>query len=279
MTSVRSLPIRVAPIPGEAIDSWLEFTASRLAVSWGEMLDALGLPPGGSGYPPWAVDASRGQLQEISHATGVSAVQLQKMLLRHYNGHALALEGSSLIHSASSPWTRRSGSRYCPGCLRDSGGRWLLAWRLGWAFVCVRHRCLLADTCPTCGQIPRIRVPPSFAIPQPGHCASAPTGERPVRRRRAERCAADLTAACVVQVPAGHPVLAAQQLIDSVISTGTARFGVYRNRPQPAIRALSDIRVVAQRILTFSGREELRQHLPADTPLPVAETGVQVRDR
>lgn len=279
MMSVRSLPIRVAPIPGEAIDSWLEFTANRLAVSWGEMLDALGLPPGGSGYPPWAVDASRGQLQDISHATGVSVVQLQKMLLRHYNGHALVLEGSSLIYSASSPWTRRSGSRYCPECLRDSGGRWQLAWRLGWAFACVRHRCLLVDTCPTCGRIPRISVPPSCANPQPGHCASAPTSERPVRRSRAERCAADLTAACVVKLPVGHPVLAGQQLIDSVISTGSARFGVYRNRPPSAIRALSDVRVLAQRILTFSGREELRQHLPADTPLPVDATGVQVGDR
>lgn len=279
MASVRSLPIRVAPVPGEAIDSWLEFAASRLAVSWGEMLDALGLPPSGSGYPPWAVDPSRGQLREISHATGVSAVRLQEMVLRRYNGRAVVLEGGSLIYAASSPWTRRSGSRFCPECLRESGGRWQLAWRLGWAFACARHRCLLADTCPACGQVPRIRVLPTFATPQPGHCASAPTGERPVRRSRAERCAADLTAACVVKLPAGHPVLAAQQLIDSVICTGSARFGVYRNRPQPAIRALSDIRAVAQRILTFSGREELRRHLPADTPLPVEATGVQVGDR
>jgi transposase-like protein len=68
-------------------------------------------------------------------------------------------------------------------------------------------------------------------------------------------------------------------MIDSVISTGVARFGVYRNCPQPAIPTLSDIRVLAQRVLTFSGREDLREHLPPHSPLPVEEPEVQVGSR
>ena len=279
MASVRSLPIRVAPVSGEAIDSWLEFMANRLSVSWGEMLDALCLPLSGKGYPPWTVDPSHKQLCEISQATGVPAVQLEEMALHRYNGRALVLECGRLTQAASSPWTRRSGSRFCPECLRQSGGRWQLAWRLGWTFACVTHRCLLADTCPACGVVPRIRPLPSFVVPQPGHCGNAPTGERPVRRRRADRCAADLTGVCVAELAVGHPVLIAQQMIDSVISTGFARFGLYRNCPQPAVRTLSDIRVLAQRVLTFSGRDDLREHLPPDIPLPVEESEVQVAGR
>ena len=31
-----------------------------------------------------------------------------------------------------------SGSRYCPKCLAESGGRWQLQWRLAWTFACAK---------------------------------------------------------------------------------------------------------------------------------------------
>ncbi|MFE1907623.1 TniQ family protein [Streptomyces gardneri] len=37
-----------------------------------------------------------------------------------------------------------------PHCLAETGGRWQLAWRLGWSFACTRHHILLADRCPAC---------------------------------------------------------------------------------------------------------------------------------
>lgn len=43
-TGHRSMPIRCAPDPGEALDSWLEFTAARLACPFTDVLSALGLP-------------------------------------------------------------------------------------------------------------------------------------------------------------------------------------------------------------------------------------------
>lgn len=276
MKPVRSLPIRVAPLPGEAIDSWLEAMASRLSVSWGEMLDALDLPVGGGGFPRWTVNPSREQLGNISKASGVSGSQLQGMVLRGYNDRALVLDGTGLRQVASSPWTRRSGSRFCPECFLQSGGRWQLAWRLGWAFACAKHHCLLADTCPACGVVPRSRTLPSFVTPQPGRCSNAPTNKRADRRRRSERCSADLTGVPVGQLPVEHPVLAAQRRIDSVISSGYGRFGVYQNDPQPALRVLADIRVLAHRVLTYSSRVDLRRHLPPNTPLPHEEPKVQV---
>src|SRR5438309_479081 len=49
---------------------------------------------------------------------------------------------------------RQTGSRFCPACLRDTDGRWLLRWRLPWAFACPVHAHLLVDVCPGCGKPP-----------------------------------------------------------------------------------------------------------------------------
>jgi hypothetical protein len=45
MNTVRTLPIRVDPIDGEAIDSWLEATARRTHTAFGDLLTAVGLSP------------------------------------------------------------------------------------------------------------------------------------------------------------------------------------------------------------------------------------------
>ena len=64
---------------------------------------------------------------------------------------------------------RRHGSRYCPSCLAERDGRWLLSWRLGWTFACTTHGVLLCDTCPACGQAPRGRAGRAGLNP-PGTC-------------------------------------------------------------------------------------------------------------
>ena len=43
-TPVRALPIHLAPLPGEALDSWLEALAHRLHTRLGDLLAAVGLP-------------------------------------------------------------------------------------------------------------------------------------------------------------------------------------------------------------------------------------------
>lgn len=44
MSSIRTLPIRLAPIEGESIDSWLEAIADRTHTAFGDLLHAVGLP-------------------------------------------------------------------------------------------------------------------------------------------------------------------------------------------------------------------------------------------
>ena len=45
VVTVRTLPIRLLPGAGEALDSYLELLAQRSGAAWADMLDAVGLAP------------------------------------------------------------------------------------------------------------------------------------------------------------------------------------------------------------------------------------------
>jgi TniQ len=149
----RTLPLRVPIVPGEALDSWLEALARRHQVRVGTLTAALGWPvpatPGGlvAGIPAQV-------LRRLEHLAGLPARRLDVAVLDR--------------HLPPGP-VRRRGSRYCPSCLAERDGRWLLAWRLGWTFACTTHRVLLCDTCPGCGQAPRGRSGRAGLNP-PGTC-------------------------------------------------------------------------------------------------------------
>jgi DNA-binding transcriptional ArsR family regulator len=186
VSPARTLPLRVPIVPGEALDSWLEALARRHQVTVGTLVAALG----------WHMPASPGGLvagipapvlRRLEHLAGLPAGRLDDAVLDRY----LPL---------GSP--RRRGSRYCPSCLAELGGRWLLAWRLGWTFACPAHGVLLCDTCPGCGQAPRGRAGRAGLNP-PGSCANT------IKRR--EQCGADLRKATAGRLAPGHPVLAAQR--------------------------------------------------------------------
>ena len=104
---------------------------------------------------------------------------------------------------------RRRGSWYCPSCLAERDGRWLLAWRLGWTFACTTHRVLLCDTCPACGQAPRGRG---------GRAGLNPPGTCPNTIKRTNCCSADLRQATADRLAPGHPVLAAQHWTAALFS-------------------------------------------------------------
>ena len=134
----RTLPLRVPPVPGEAIDSWLEALARRSQVTVGTLTAALGWPLPAS--PGGLVAGIPGQvLRRLEHQAGLAAGRLDDAVLDRY----LPLGP-----------VRRRGSRYCPSCLAERDGRWLLSWRLGWVFACTTHDVLLCDTCPACGSPP-----------------------------------------------------------------------------------------------------------------------------
>lgn len=259
---VRSFPILVPPVRGEALDSWFEALGHRLTASWGDVLEATGLSTReAAATAPWLITLSPERANAVHRATGIDIAQLHTMTLSHYNGTGLRIEPSTGALSRAFPWGRSRFSRYCPACLRETGGRWQLFWRLGWAFACTEHRCLLVDQCPTCGQRQRKRPIPANLTPQPGHCTSVGSG---ASGQSAARCNADLTNAVVADLPVDHPALQAQSLVRTVIDTGTAQFGLYRHNRTNNIGVLADIRAIAARILAHADDHILRQTVPAD---------------
>lgn len=266
MTDVRTLPIRVAPVGGEALDSWLATIAHRTQTGWPDLLTAL--EPAAT-YPAdrrnsrgnWTVYLHPDEADSIAAATGIDVAVVEATTLAQFDGTALAINRERRTVARGFPWGRGRGSRFCPECLAESDGRWQLVWRLGWVFSCPKHRCLLADTCPTCGRRQRLKPYAGSDIPHPGRCtmpADAATG------RSAPRCTGELASARVTQLPANHPTLRAQRLVLDVIATDTGSFGVYADQAQSARGILSDIRAVARRILDYASVDDLAARLPGD---------------
>jgi hypothetical protein len=266
MNGIRTLPIRVDPLAGEALDSWLAAIAYRTQTAWADMLTALRptrseVTTYSAGQSNWTVYLYPDEAAGIAAATGVDAAVIAAMTLARYDGTALAIDKTRRCVTRAFPWGRARRSRYCPRCLADTAGRWQLQWRLGWAFACTVHRCLLVDTCPGCGQMQGLNPHVGEAIPQPARCAlRAPDGAG----RSSARCGGDLTTADVAPLAADHPALRAQQLLLDIISADRGSFGVYGAQPIAARGVLADIRAVASRVLAYAGREDIAERLPDD---------------
>ncbi|MGW0538590.1 TniQ family protein [Streptomyces sp. NPDC003032] len=261
--------MRLAPIVGEALDSWVEATSARLRMPTGELLVALGLrqeyqPP--SGWAPWVTQRKPHQAERISFTTGVPPDILHSMTLQHFDQRALIVYRDRDRHqiSGSFMWAPRgggSGSRFCPDCLRDNEGRWPLAWRLGWSFACITHRRLLADFCPKCSSRHRKRPHPSHLIPQPGHCDHI---SRPTASASRTRCLHPLADTETMRFDAGHPALLTQQTLLDMIATGVGAFGVYAHDPQPAVAVLADMKGIARRVLIHMPAPRMERLVPEE---------------
>ena len=258
----------MAPVAGEALDSWIEQGAHRLDAHLGDYLGVLAAADyRGRGDhrhrepAHWTVQLPDHAAARLAALTGLAPAQLHAMTLARYDGTVLRIDPQNHVVVRQYLWGRASGSRFCPDCLRDSGGRWQLWWRLGWAFACLQHHQLLADTCPACHQPQRQRFAPVHVIPRPGHCM------RPLTERQGiaeQRCGGDLTRAGVLSLPVNHPALTTQRLLLEIINSGRTARGIYADDPQPAHRVLADARALANRVLSYATTEELSGVVPAD---------------
>ena len=258
----RTLPIRVAPVPGEALDSWHEALAARLQATLADLAAAMfpARRPGKT-RPASAITVTGSDAAAIAASCQLTAADVRSLTLARYDGIALRLDRQCGHVVRNVLWGRAAGSRFCPECLAQTGGRWQLSWRLGWSFACLSHSRLLADACPECGRMQRRQPHPLTHVPRPGTCACPGPDAIGVSP---PRCGADLTAARTLALAPGHPVLAAQQFINDIIAAGQAAAGIYEPSPQPAHAALADIRALAATILCASSPGNLAAVLPAD---------------
>ncbi|WP_395358403.1 TniQ family protein [Streptomyces sp. YH02] len=262
----RTLPIRYAPYPGEALDSWLEAIAARLSCPFTDVLGALGLPnrdPTAAApvLPRWTTSATPDELAAITDVTGVPADVLKAMTLLPYDGHAVEIvPGQRRVHRQAL-WGR-TGSRFCPACLEETGGRWQLTWRLGWSFACTRHHILLADRCPACLRTPRLRSHPRREVPRPGLCSSAAVAGGP----RPRRCHHPLTDTPVTALTSGGALEETQRLVETTLTAPdrTARWPLYGTGGVPLRTALRDLKSLGALVLNHATNADLHSVAPGE---------------
>jgi hypothetical protein len=229
----RRLPLRVDPLHGEAIDSWLEATAEHMGTTVGALARAAELPI--AARPGWIRWISADQLRTVEAATGVSQGTVRAMTLSSYDGAALKLDPVSHRLDPTFPFGALAWSRFCGDCLAESHGRWQLSWRLGWSFACIRHNRLLADACPECGKYQR-RQQIYRRVPIPPMCS----------------CGCSLETTHTLRLPTDNVVLDAQRQIFDVIDEGNTSFGVF-NSDGPSVRkVLAAVRSLANRVLNYA---------------------------
>jgi hypothetical protein len=214
------------------------------------------------GIPPdWTILLNEPLIVAITHASGLEERVVTGMTLAHFDSRAVSINFERRYVNRRVLWGRGRGSRFCPDCLRETGGRWQLSWRLGWAFACPHHGRLLADCCPQCERIPRQRPRSGRVVPRPGFCGNpAPYKGSSV----SGGCGFDLSHTRTLRLPAEHPALWAQERLMNVIETGTADFGLYALSSQPSRSALADIRAIGGRVLADLPEHDIRNLVPAD---------------
>lgn len=260
---LRTLPIRLAPRPGEALDSWLERVAARLDTPLRDLTAALGLRRDRArvSAPRWTVALHPDEIDALITTAGGNREQYHRMTLASYDGTAVVVNHAERTTARTAVWSRTVGSRFCPDCLRDHDrdhdAVWLLSWRLGWTYACQRHRRLLAEACPTCTAPTRMVSHPLTIVPHPGHCPASTGGSR------SPRCDAELAAADSFHLPDDHPALATASALDDAI--GHQRVPRAYTEAGLGVRdLLGDITALAQLLLTHAPDALLRERLPPD---------------
>ncbi|MFI8931557.1 TniQ family protein [Streptomyces sp. NPDC053474] len=251
MTHARTLPIRLAPYPGEALDSWWEAIAHRLGTTTGDVLSSMGLLPSGPSRPVTSGILGRlvtlldeDQAATAAWSAGIPPEEVHAMTLARYDRRVHVIDPRWRRVAARHVWGRARGSRFCPACLANTGGRWLLSWRLGWSFACLDHHLLLVDTCPRCRRPPR-HFPATTRHPLvPGRCHSPSQKQAP-----SARCGQPFEEVAALRLDTEGSASAAQWLIDTAISSQQADFGVYQTRPQPSLALFGDLRALASILL------------------------------
>jgi DNA-binding transcriptional LysR family regulator len=211
MSSPPTLPIRLAPLPGESFISWMEACAHRCGIDLREQLVAVGLHRHRQPVADHTVLLRVREAESVAAVTGVPVHCLHAMTLRTYAGQAVELDERRRSVNRLRLWGAGRAGRFCPRCLGERAGRWYLRWRLPWAFACTRHRLVLPHACTRCGkQVRAGKI--SITHSAPGHlCASKEDG------RAGRFCGADLTLTPALTLEPDHSILATQAWIDTLL--------------------------------------------------------------
>lgn len=190
----RSLPLRVLPSEGEALDSWLLRLAHRNGMSARWLLGVLGLHDRIRVWHNHTLVRAlpNDLLRRLEVQTGLEPHRLDQAVLDGYEPLG---------------WKPTVGSRYCAACLTENGGTWPIRWQLPYTFACLHHQRLLAGVCPACHQTPHSSLSDQSGLLPSHRCTIRP-------HKRGNVCGADLLTHPTHQLSVDDPRLTAQQWIN-----------------------------------------------------------------
>ena len=266
-SSVRTLPIRVPPSPGESLPSYADRLAASLDVPLATLLERIGLA---TRDPGWHVPAGYGVMLDPGRVRGFACAarlgegEVSGMLLSRFSGVCCDLSELDVrdlrsLQSATYPqWVYPVGSHVCPRCVVESGGVWKLNWKLAWSFACVRHRCLLVDTCPACrkriaaGTGQSLPVSPS-RVPDPLICRN-PRPERGPKNRWTAPCGHPVGAMRADTLEAWPELTRTQAHLDEALDGCALSVA---GEVVPSLGYFSDLKALCVLLLTWSDFEDV----------------------
>lgn len=241
---LRELPIRVPIINGESLHSWIETLAARYRMTVRELLPALGIPAPRTPYG-LILGVDTQALRSLEWQAGLLVGRLDDAMLDRFAALDLAGTPGRAPHRGwQTLWAKSSGSRFCPRCLAENGGRWSLSWYLNWTFACMHHNVLMATRCSACGRLPRSGENRFDHLIDGRLCCHYELGSQPVRRpdRRMPRCGDPLTEQPVQELDSAHPVIACQRWINGVLTeTGEISAAGFLMPPKVALTAVATL--------------------------------------
>ncbi|ROQ37057.1 TniQ protein [Frondihabitans sp. PhB188] len=152
---------QVQPVVGESVESFLVRRALHTSTALSDLYSHLEIGKVANRDIDRLGTAQRPDLGAlVATRLGIAPDLFRHMSMRRYEGRGIAFtkDGNIVLRRH---WAFGTGTRFCVDCLEESGGAFQLSWRLSWTFLCLRHRTLLHDACPACGQrlvVPRGKV-------------------------------------------------------------------------------------------------------------------------
>ncbi|MCX4734098.1 TniQ family protein [Streptomyces sp. NBC_01363] len=277
MTSQAPRPLArsLAPLPGESLGGFLLRLSYRLCLTPHRVATLCGLACRSDGIPHEQMRGLGPEATErLARAAQLSIPEAHGLTLDGFAGRypplaKLRTSDNEAPGKNRIDWAANPDIRYCPRCLAgdDSpvqqayGGAWQLRWHLPVVFACVKHRCLLQQDCPQCGQALSGRIGHRYSLltlPHvPGlHPAQCRNQDPHVVRRyhtRATPCGArldQLTSPATALAPQDlDHLLHLQQHLDSLLSPAPAPNGTGDEDQETAASYFGDLLVTARLIL------------------------------
>jgi len=225
----RSLPTRVAPLPDEALASWL----LRFAEPFGVSPEALLLGDGEMDFathPDWWRKPDALVVAALARSTGISGDRIRSLSFASWPDDEPLVDSvpdrfgrQRFTAERPSRQTRRIG--ICPDCVAEDETPYIRrTWTIGWMAACPTHGKILVRACPECGT--KLRLP---GLSSGDHFAPD----------RCPRCASRLARASARVTP--EPVLRLQQRVLEGRPTGIINLPEVGALAWPVAVALFDV--------------------------------------